>query len=486
MPESDMLKYRDSILNGPIIRTTLNLAAPIIVANFVNISYNLIDAFWLGKVGAEAFSAPTVSWPIIFLFFAIGMGLSFAGVTFVSQYVGAGEKELARKAAGSLLGFILVVSVIIATSGVLASPFILSAIGVPPDVYPGAVSYIRVIFAGMPIAFIGFAFISVLNGLGDTRTPTLIGVASSILNIVLDPILIFGLYGFPKLGVMGAAIATVLSRALVASVGITLLVRGFRGLKIGLRDLAFDREWLVRLIKVGGPLAIQQSANALGFTVMMSIVSRLGTIIIASYGLAIRIIDIVQAVTWGLMRATSIMIGQNVGAEKYSRAEEIVKKNLMLTTLLLSIGAALIVAFRVELISVFINNPQVIREGSTMLLIFTPSLPFFGVFFLVGAVARGSGHTLPFTIISIIRLWVLRIGLALLLSTAVGMGAMGIWVAMLLSNVGAAVMSIAWVIRGTWKKRVILISERALGRISGEDKLQQEPRDYVESGDGSK
>ncbi len=453
--EPSLFKYRDRILSGPVIRTTFWLAWPIILANIINISYNLVDTFWLGKIGKESLSAPTVSWPLIMFFYSIGMGLSFAGVTLVSQYIGAGEKEYARKSAGYMIGFMLILAVLISILGFTVSPYILKLMGVPGEVLPLAINYIRVIFAGIPLAFIGFAFISILNGLGDTRTPTLIAAISSSINVILDPILIFGWFGAPALGVIGAAIATVVARSFISIVGVVLLTKGYMGLKIGFRDLFFEKWWLKKTLKIGVPLAVQQSANSLGFVIMMSIVSSMGTTVIATYGVGIRIIDIIQAFTWGIMRATSIMIGQTIGAENYVKAEEIAKKNMMLTFTVLSIGALLIYIFRRQLYGVFISDPEVIAEGDRFLAIFVPSIPFFGLFFLTGAIARGSGHTVAFTVISIIRLWVLRIGLTILLALVMGIGSTGIWIAMTISNIGAGILALAWMLRGAWKQRVI-------------------------------
>lgn len=452
-----IFKYRERILNEPVIRTTLWLAWPMIIANIVNISYNLVDTFWLGKLGKEALSAPIVSWPMIMLLYSIGMGLSFAGVTLVSQYVGAGEKEYARKTAGYIIGFMLLLAVTISGIGYVLAPSILKAMYVPEEVLPLAINYIRVIFAGIPIAFIGFAFVSILNGIGDTRTPTIIGIISSLVNVILDPIMIFGWFGLPPMGVIGAAMATIFSRAIVSTTGVFLLIRGYMGLKIRFNDLFFELWWLKKVLKIGIPLTIQQSANSLGFVIMMSIVASMGTTVIATYGIGVRIIDIIQAFTWGLMRATSIMVGQTIGAENYSKAEEIVRKNMMLIFVVLTIGALMIFIFRRQLYTIFIDDPGVLTEGDKFLSIFVPSIPFFGLFFIAGAVARGSGHTIAYTIISIIRLWILRIGLTIMLAYIVGLGSMGVWIAMSISNIGAGIIAVLWVMKGTWKRRVIEI-----------------------------
>ena len=457
LSRGDLLKYRDRILKGSVLRTTIWLAWPMIIANLINISYNLADTFWLGKLGKADLAAPTVSWPLIMLFYSIGMGFSFAGATLISQYVGAGEREYANRCVGYLLGFMLTMSLSISLVGFIASPLMLRVMGVPLDVLPKAVNYIRVIFAGIPLAFIGFAFIAILNSIGDTRTPTVLSIISSLINVVLDPLLIFGWLGFPALGVMGAAIATIASRSIVSAIGLYLLTRGFAGIKVGFRDLFFKLWWLRHVVRIGTPLSIQRSANSLGFVIMMSLVSKMGTAVIATYGIGIRIIDVIQAFTWGIMRASSIMIGQNIGAEKYQRAEQIAFKNIALVSTLLSIGALLIYLGRGFIFAIFINDPIVIEEGIKFVTFFIPSLPFFGLFFVAGAVAQGSGHPLIYTVISIIRLWILRIGFSYLLGVFMGMGSVGIWIAMSISNMGAGIMALAWVMKGSWKQRVIEI-----------------------------
>ncbi len=451
-------EYRERILNGPILRTMLWLAWPIIVANIVSISYNLIDAFWLGKIGKEAFGAPTVSWPMIMLFYSLGFGYVSAGIALVTQYLGAGDKDMAEKSASMLMFFALVIALIMSIAGITASPMILMLMRVPEDIYPLAVSYAFVIFAGIPATFTGFVFNIIANSIGDTRTPTFFNIISVVANIVLDPIMIFGWLGFPRLGVVGAALATVLSRMIVAGAGVYyLFYKGFHGIKIRREYMGIEKWWLKKILHIGTPLAIQRSGNSLGFTVMTSFVSQFGSVVVAAYGLAIRVIDVIQAFTWGLMRATSIMIGQNIGAENYGRAREIARIAIMYTFLALFIGAVLIYIGRAQLISFFIEDPNVIAEGSRLIEIFVWSIPFFGVFFIGSAIASGSGHTKVFAAISILRLWGLRIGFSVLLAFIMGMGPIGIWIAMTISNVVAGILSLYWISRGTWLKRVIQV-----------------------------
>jgi len=452
---SDYEKIRGRILEGRILKTILWLAYPIIIANLVNMSYNLIDAYWLGKLGKQAFGAPTVSWPLIMLFYSLGMGYSRAGISLISQYIGAGDYEKANKSAGNLISLMTTMALLISLIGYLLSPIILTLMQVPPDVHGFAVEYIRVIFIGMPLTFIGFAFNTIANSLGDTRTPTLINIVSSVTNMVLDPLFIFGYFGFPKMGVMGAAVATILSRSIVSVVGLYLLITGYHRIKITTKDLWIEKWWLKKVFDIGTPLAIQQSSNSLGFTIMMSIVSRFGSAAIAAYGVAIRIIDVMQAFTWGINRAVQIMIGQNLGAENYERSRIIAKKAITLIFTLLLIGSIFIYFTRDITVSFFVPEEDVIIEGSKVLSIFTWSIPFFGLFFIGGAIAGGSGHTRVFAVISIIRLWILRIGLSYVFGILLGMGTTGVWTAMAISNIVAGILALFWVLRWGWLKRVI-------------------------------
>ncbi len=203
MKPSKNVQYREKILTGSIIRAMFWLAWPIFLSNLVNISYNPVDALWLGRLGREAFGAPTVSWPMIMLIYSIGFGYLTAGISLISQYYGAGDFENAEKSASQQFFFSLIVAVFFSMGGFLAASHILAYMGVPSDIYPLAVSYTRTIFIGIPFVFTGFVYITIANSLGNTRTPIVLNIISSVVSIILDPLFIFGYFGFPKMGVVG-------------------------------------------------------------------------------------------------------------------------------------------------------------------------------------------------------------------------------------------------------------------------------------------
>ncbi len=451
----DPKKRREFILRGPIIKMAFVLATPFMIQNLVNISYNIVDAVWLNMLGTKFFAAVRGVWPLIFFFNSFGIGLVSAGMAFISQHVGAGNWEEANKNAGKLLGFALTFSLGVSALGIVTTPAILAFMGIPEEIYPLAVTYIRVIFAGFIFSVLGMVFNLTMSGVGDTVTPMILGVIASITNMILDPLLIFGWFGFPRLEVLGAALATVSARAIPSLVGAALLFRGFRSIKIRPRNLIFDVRWLRRLLKVGLPLAANMSSSALGFNFLMAVVYRLGTVAVAAYGLAITVVDLVTAFIWGFRDAIAIMVGQNLGAELYERAEEIVRKVSAIILLGTTAGTAVLMLFGEFLVRLFTRDPAVIAETTNFVTLFAPSLPYLALFFIGMAVARGSGHTFFMMIAGIIRLWYIRVLLSFYLALVLCLGTTGVWLAMSLGNIIAGAMAMAWILSGSWKKRII-------------------------------
>ncbi len=438
------------MLRGKPLSVLLWLAWPAMIAGYVTISYNFIDSLWLGRLGKLAFSAPTVSWPLVYLLVAIGSGYIAGGLSIISQYNGAGKFEKTRESAGSLFTLSLLLSFLLAYPPAFFANRLLEFMGVPSDVLPFATVYLRVVLLATPLAYIGISFTMIAHAIGDTRTPTWINASSSIMNMILDPLLIFGLLGFPKLGVLGAALATAISRGYTAVVAVLLLFHFYDKLRLDWSHLGIKREMIYRMNKVGIPLAIQRASNNLGMVILVSIISSFHAVAIAAYGIGIRVIELFQGFSNGMSRATSILVGNNIGAGERERAYNIVMIAYKFVLAVFVFGATAIISERYDIASLFIKETSVVNEGGAALLLFSLSLPFYGIYYVSSGVASGSGHTKVMTLISIIRLWVLRILLAFILAYIVGLGSMGVWAAISISNIGAGVMSLVWVKRKRW------------------------------------
>src|ERR1043166_1284754 len=195
---------QNPLLEGPILRSLLKLAIPISLANILQAAYQLIDAFWVGRLGGNAVAAVSVSTPIMFLTIGLGAGLAIAGSTLAAQYFGARNQEMVDHVAAQTLVMVFIVSVVLGSLGYIATPAILHLMGVAPEVYSGALGFMRVSFIGLVFNFFFFMFNALMRGVGEAKLPVYIVLGTVILNFALDPLFIFGWHGIPAMGGHGA------------------------------------------------------------------------------------------------------------------------------------------------------------------------------------------------------------------------------------------------------------------------------------------
>ena len=201
-------KRQRLFLEGPIGAALFRLAVPIILGNVLQTGYQLTDAFWIGRLGAAAVAAVSVSFPVTFLVIALGAGFGIAGATLSAQYMGAGRQDMVNHVAAQTMLMVLVTSAVLGTAGYILAPYLLELVGVAPDVYSGALGFMRVSFIGIIFVFLYGMFQALMRGVGETRIPLLIVLLTVLLNFLLDPLFIFGWGPLSPHGVMGAAIAT--------------------------------------------------------------------------------------------------------------------------------------------------------------------------------------------------------------------------------------------------------------------------------------
>ncbi|WP_297063065.1 MATE family efflux transporter [Thermococcus sp.] len=445
---------REDILNGPVERTLFRLAGPLIVSNMVQVLYNLIDTFWLGKLGREELSAPGASWPFIATLMSIGIGFAVAGFAFVTQYIGAKNFKRANRSAGALYSLSLLFSVGVAVVGSLLAPTVLRLMDVSPDVYPYALRYTLVIFIGIPFAFTYFAFTFLMRAVGDTRTPMWISFFTVGLNMLLDPVLIFGIGPFPELGVVGAAIATMFSNSVGSLIGAYYLITGRKGIKFTREDLKPDWEFYRKIFRIGLPSAVGQSLNSFGFMVLTRIIFQFGTVAFAAYAIANRLTNFMFAIANGIAQAMGTMVGQNIGAGRFDRAKRIAERTMLLNFGILTAGTVLIVTFNEPIFGAFIKDDAVLHEASLVAKYFLTSLPFFGIFSVVTNVFQTAGKTRVSMTLGLIRLWGLRIPLSYILGWIVS-ASWGVYLGMGLSNILSAFLALIWFLKGSWMERLI-------------------------------
>ena len=439
------------LTRGSITSNILRLSWPLVASNLIQSLYNIVDTFWLGKLGPLAINAPTISWPVIFLVISFASGFGTAGTSFVSQHHGAHEEEMVGEAVGQTLLIIAFFSILMSLSGFFLADLIVKWMGASKELIPLASVFMKTIFLATPFTLGFMVYSSFLRGYGDTVTPMKLSFYSVITNMILDPILIFGWLGFPKLGVFGAALATLLTRGAFTVYAYYLLLSGKNGLEVRKQNFVPDLDKIKQILKIGLPLGLSQTGQAVGFVVMTAIVTYFGNYTLAAFGVGNRIISLATMFSMGISASASAIVGQNLGAGKVKRAEETIKKTLMLNVLTMVAVSSVIIIFRYQLIEIFISNKDVISQGAHLMFIIAFFMPFFAVMQSFMAAFNGSGHTLESMWMMISRLWFMRIPMTFLFGWGFRLGANGIWWAMGLSNMGSALLAFILYLPGKWK-----------------------------------
>ncbi|WP_277555726.1 MATE family efflux transporter [Halobaculum limi] len=474
------------------------LAWPIVATQLLQVAYNLTDTLWLGRFSTDAVAAISLAFPLVFLFISIGGGLNVAGSTLVAQYTGRAsdaavddeadvgddrttdadvdsdlDRDLAdaishsRTAgtvAGQTLTTVTTVAVVFGGLGFLLTDRLLGVLPSSPatagQVIPLAADYMEVFFLGLPFLFGFFVFSSLMRGYGNTRAPMVVMAVSVLINVVIDPLLIFGYGPFPRLGVQGAALATVLSRTVATAIGLYVLLGTSAGPRVRLPDFRPQLRFVKQIVRVGVPSAVEQSASALGFITLTAMVVTFRPEVVAAFGLGNRLTSLVFLPALGLGRATNTIVGQNLGAGKPERAERATWLAAKVASGVMLVVAVITVVFADEVVAVFISTgtaaaAETIRLGGEYLTVRAVEFGFIGVLQVVLGAYRGAGNTKTALAFSLLALWLGRVPIVYWLAIAGDYGPFGIWVGMAVGQILGAVAAAAWFTRGTWKEAVI-------------------------------
>lgn len=449
-------KKKNKFTEGRIISSLLSLALPIIFANILQSAYQLIDTFWLGRLGADAVAAVSLSFPLLFLVLSLGSGLTLAGTVMVARYKGADNQPMVDFSSSQSVFLILITSIVLAVISYFTAGPLMNIIGAGPDIIDNSVSYFKVSSLGFVFLFLFFIFQSLMRGIGNVMLPAYIVLFTVILNAMLDPLFIYGYGPVPGYGVAGAAVASVVTQAVAAAMGLFILFRGRHGIKISLSAMYFNMANLKRTFNLGLPASIEQSTRALGMTFMMVIVTSFGSDIVAAYGIGARMLSFIVIPALGLGIATTSLVGQNIGALKIKRAEKVANLSAKVAFFGFT-GLGLIMFLVAEPLTAFFipEDTQVIHDGALFIKIMSLSFGLLGLQQVMNGTFNGAGFTKASMFISIMTLWIVRFPLAYILSYTLEMGPVGIWWSFPISNLVAGIVAFSYFKTGYWKKRVI-------------------------------
>lgn len=424
---------------------------PMLLGSFLQTAYSFINAIWVGKfLGTAALAAVTVSFPVIFVLFAIGMGLTMATSILVSQNFGAKRMDELRKVVDSSTLLVYSLGLVFTLLGELYAPTILRAMNTPPEIFEPSVSYLRIFLLSLPFGFGLFLVRSMLQGVGDSKTPLYFQLGSVIFTTALDPILMFGWLGFPKLGLNGTAWATVVSQILAL---VTLIVY------LRAKKAVVAPSWprlnhlgptTLQTLKIGLPAAVQQSLVSIGMVMVTGIVNGFGEVATAAFGAGSRLDQIAFMPAMSMGMAVSTLAGQNLGAGHSDRVREVFRWGCLFSGGITILISAVVVVFPRALLRIFISDPTVIELGVDYLHIVGGCYVLFALIFVSNGIINGAGHTMMTTVISLVSLWVVRVPVAYWLSRRTG-SVTGVWYGIALSFAVSLVASMAYYLSGRWK-----------------------------------
>jgi putative MATE family efflux protein len=412
----------------------------------------VVDMFWVGRLGPATVAAVALGGAVLGVLYSVGQVFAVGVLATASRAAGADSRTGVRESLRHGLLLAVAGSIPLAVVGVLLSGNILGWFGAAPDVVTAGRGYLAILLAVLPGFFAGMVLYSGFQALGDTRTPMLVSLATNVVNFVLDPILIFGWLGLPRMGAAGAALATVLSQS-GGLVAMAVILRR-RGL-LNLRG-PVSRDACRTILGIGAPAGLQTVTRPLTGMLTMGIVTRFGTEATAAFGIGIRLLQLMYIYLGGLGSAGQTIVGQSLGQQKPDLAMRVSHRVLWIAFLLQLAVMPVLFFLAPVLVRVFNGNPDVVRYGTQYLRVLTPMLIVVGLSTGWESAQRGAGDTKPPMVAALTSNWLIKIPAALLFARVLGLGVIGVWLGIGASIVIEAAILAAGYYRGRWLHKEVL------------------------------
>ncbi len=445
-----MRKTRGDLTQGSLLKHLLRLAGPIILSYVLQDAFNIIDMIFVGRLGPGAIAAVGVSGNLLRLIGVFALGISTGTGIIVAQYLGARDREQAEHIAMQSILLAVFFSIGVTLIGYpLAKPGLLAVRMADPEILSLGTTYMHIILIGISTMFLSMTLGSIFRAGGDAFTPMLVLIFSTVINIALDPLLIFGLWGFPKLGVAGSAYATLIGRGVGVIILLYLCWTGRA--PISLRNVRFrpDFTGMFAILRLGVFSSMQgfwRHISRLGF---LWVIGPYGKTVVAAYTICMRLRILVMNPGFGIANSVAPLVGQNLGANQVERAERSARvANILGAAIMASIGAIFLV-FPETFIRIFTPDTDVTEIGTTYLRFLAPTFGFIGFSLVLGKALNGAGDTFSPMVITLGSQLVVGLGLVIILSRFIGLN--GVWIGIALSNIVQGIAMWLWYHTGRWK-----------------------------------
>ena len=443
----------ENITEGPIISTVFRLAWPIVAAMLLEFALSVTDFFWVGRLGTSEQDAIVSSMIVTWLAFSV-ISIIVTGLTaLVSRAVGAKDEKRASFVFRQGVHTAIAVGAIFVIIGFLLAPNILKFMKASPAVQEFGISYLRIIFCAVFMLFMTDAFGAAFRATGDTKSPTIAMASGTVLNILLDPIFIFGFGPIPRMGVSGAALATVVSVLLSLTIFLILILKNRLGFPLtGIFRIQPDFGTIGKIFRIGLPISMQNITFAGVYWFLIQIVHHYGDAAGAAMGVGNRMEALSFLTAFGFAMAASTAVGQNLGAKKPERAAKFAYATMCIVMIETFVISIFFISIPDSIAKIFSSDPAVIAIAVDYLIILGLSQIFMGIEIVLEGAFSGAGDTVPPMTVSITGS-ILRLPIAYLMCFALNVGVNGVWWSLTITSILKAVVIAFWFSRGHWKTK---------------------------------
>jgi len=440
---------------GSLNRAILLLAIPMVLEMVLESLFAVVDVFWVGRLGADAVATIGLTESLMSLVFAVGLGLSLSTTAMVARRIGEKDPEGAAVAGVQAIIIGLAFAVLVGIPCFLYGPDLLRLMGASPQIVATGGGYARIALGGSGAIMMLFLNNAIFRGAGDAAIAMRLLWVSNIINLILDPCLIFGWGPFPKLGVTGAALATLTGRSIGVLYQFYRLMRGTERIRILSRQVHVNLQVLLRLLRVSLTGILQFAIAHTSWIGLVRIISIFGSAALAGYTIAIRIVIFILLPSWGLSNAAATLVGQNLGAKQPERAETSVWRTGFYNMIFLGAIGVFFLIFASPVVRLFTHDPAVLPLAVTCLRIISTGNIGYAYGMVMLQAFNGAGDTVTPTIVHFFGFWLLEIPLAYALAIPFGMRANGAYIAIVVAECAIAAAGIILFRQGRWKRQQI-------------------------------
>ncbi len=437
---------------GAIGRAIVLLAVPMVLEMCMESLFGVVDVFWVSRLGADAVATVGLTETALVLVFVIALGLSMGATALVARRIGEKDEQSAGLVAVQAIIIGLVVSATTAIFGYFFAPNLLHIMGGSDSVVKLGSGYTRMILSGSATIFLLFLINAVFRGAGDAAIAMRVLWIANLVNICLNPCLIFGLGPFPRLGVTGSAVGTTIGRGIGVLLQLWVLTSGRGRLSLHVSQLRVDLQVMWRLIRLSLNAMFQYMVQMASWIAMVRIIASFGSAATAAYTVAFKVIVFAILPSWGMSNAAATLVGQNLGAGKPARAEGSVWRTGLYNMVFLGAIGLLFIVFAPQIIGLFTSDPAVAPLAVSALRLFSCGNISYSYGMVITAAFNGAGDTATPTTLNLICFWLCQIPLAWTLAFHSGIGLNGVYVAVLVSDSLLAALGILLFRRGKWKQ----------------------------------